>query len=123
MSLTLFTNITEQLTELEKTTLVPMLLQTLERYCPHTVTGGQLCHLLRSQGYEVTEVRIRKMVNFIRVTNAAKPNILIGSSKGYFVTSDVAVVDDQISSLEGRIDSMKAAIDSIKSQRLNLLHT
>jgi hypothetical protein len=122
MSITLFTNITTELTQLEKETLVPIILQTLERYKPHQVTAGQLCHYLRSLGYEVTDVRIRKMVNYIRVTNAAKPSILIGSSKGYFLTAEIKVVDEQIESLEGRIDSMKAALDSIKSQRLNLVH-
>lgn len=121
MSITLFTNITEQLTELEKGTLVPILLQTLERYSPSTVTGGQLCHYLRSMGYEVSPPRIRKMVNYIRVTNAAAPAVLIGCSSGYFLTADIKVVDQQIESLEGRIDAIKAAVDSIKAQRLNLL--
>lgn len=120
--ITLFTNITEQITELEKKTLVPLVLETLERYSPHTVTSGQLCHYLRSQGYDVSGPRIRKMVNYIRVTNAAAPSVLIGCSNGYFLTSDVAVVDQQIESLEGRVDAIKAAIDSIKAQRLNLLH-
>lgn len=122
MSLTLFTNITSELTELEKNTLVPVILSTLDRYYPNRITGGMLCHQLRSLGYEVTEVRVRKMVNYIRVTNAARPRVLIGSNKGYFLTGDIKTVDDQISSLEGRIDSMKAAIDAIKAQRLNLLH-
>lgn len=121
MSITLFTNITEQITDLEKNILVSLVLQTLEKYSPHTVTSGQLCHYLRSLGYDVSDPRIRKMVNYIRVTNAAAPSVLIGSSKGYFLTSDVAVVDQQIESLEGRIDAMKAAIDSIKAQRLNLV--
>lgn len=122
--LTLFTNITEELTELEKTKLVPMLLETL-RYSSksNTFRGKELSNWFKASGHDVSEVRIRKMVNYIRVTNAARPNVLIGSSKGYFLTSDLQVVDEQIQSLEGRVDSMKAAIDSIKSQRLNLVHT
>jgi hypothetical protein len=121
--LTLFTNITEQLTDLEKNQLVPMLLETL-RYTSkrNTLRGKDISSWFRASGQDVSEVRIRKMVNYIRVTNAAKPNVLIGSSNGYFLTSDVHTVDEQIKSLEGRIDSMKAAIDSIKSQRLNLVH-
>lgn len=120
--LTLFTNITNELTELEKTTLVPQLLAVLGRYSPERITGKQLCHHLRCQGYEVSEVRIRKMVNYIRVTNAAAPQVLIGASNGYFLTKDIKTVDEQIESLEGRVDSMKCAIDALKSQRLNLVH-
>lgn len=122
--LTLFNNITEQLTELEKNILVPMLLDTLQS----SNTGNRLkarwiSGWFKASGYDVSEVRIRKMVNYIRVVNAAKPKVLIGASNGYFLTDDLSVVDEQIESLEGRIDSMQAAIDSIKSQRLNLAHT
>lgn len=121
--LTLFTNITEQLTELEKNTLVPMLLSTLQASNDgNRLKGRWISGWFKACGYDVSEVRIRKMVNYIRVTNAAKPNVLIGASNGYFLTNNIQTVDEQIESLEGRIDSMRAAIDSIKSQRLNLVH-
>ncbi len=120
--LTLFTNITEQMTDLEKSTLVPRMLEALRMAHGTPLKSKWICALLGGDGYAVTDVRVRKMVNYIRVTNAAKPFVLIGTSAGYFLTRDIKTVDDQIESLEGRIDSMKAAIDSIKSQRLNLLH-
>lgn len=68
MSLTLFTNITEQLTELEQAKLVPLLLNALDTL-PYgqRLTNKQLCHYLRSLNYQVSDVRIRKMVNYIRV--------------------------------------------------------
>lgn len=121
--LTLFNNITEEVTELEKKTLVKLLLNVL-RNAPHgkTTKGKELCGYLQGLGFSTTEVRVRKMVNYIRVTNAAKPMVLIGCSKGYFLTGDLRTVDEQIESLEGRLDSMKAAIDAIKAQRLNLQH-
>lgn len=121
MSLTLFTNITEQLTQLEKEKLVPMLLDTLSAtHDSNRFTGKWISGWFKASGYDVSEIRIRKMVNYIRVTNAAKPKILIGAGNGYFLTDDVKVVQEQIESLEGRIDSMKAAVDSIKAQLLNL---
>ncbi len=120
--LTLFTNITEQLTDLEKTTLAPQLIAVLQRYSPQRITGKQLCHHLRSLGYDVSEVRLRKMVNYIRVTNATAPQVLIGGGNGYFLSADIKTVDDQIESLQGRIDSMNCALDAIKAQRLNLVN-
>ncbi|MFL5808065.1 MAG: hypothetical protein ACJ749_01010 [Flavisolibacter sp.] len=121
--LTLFTNITEQLTEFEKNTLVPMLLETLKHtHIGNRYKGKDICTWFDACRCEVSEARLRKMVNYIRVTNAVKPNVLIGTSKGYFLTCDVKLVDEQIESLEGRIDSMSAVIDSLKAQKLNLQH-
>lgn len=121
--LTLFTNITEQLTDLEKNTLVPMLLDWLKiTNAGVRMKSKWLCQCFHANNYDVSEVRIRKMVNYIRVINAAKPKVLIGAGNGYFLTNDIKIVNEQIQSLEGRIDSMQAAIDSIKSQRLNLIH-
>lgn len=121
--LTLFTNITEQLTDLEKQTLVPMLLDTLKHTDSDAAMKSKwLVGWFKSCGYDVSDVRVRKMVNYIRVTNAAKPKVLIGTSKGYFLTEQIKTVDDQIESMEGRIDSMKAAVDAMKAQRLNLVN-
>ncbi|MGQ0740196.1 MAG: hypothetical protein ACT4OJ_14185 [Bacteroidota bacterium] len=121
--LTLFTNITKELTDLEKDTLVPLILEQLEyTSAERCYTGRRLCQYLKGLNFPTSEIRVRKMVNYIRVTNAARPRVLIGSGRGYFLTRDLREVDEQIESLEGRMDSMKAAIDAIKSQRLNLAH-
>lgn len=121
--LTLFTNITEELTDLEKQTLVPMLIDTLQTSSEENQLRSKwLVGWFKSCQFDVSDVRIRKMVNYIRVTNAAKPKVLIGSSKGYFLTSCIRTVDDQIESMQGRVDSMAAAIDAMKAQRLNLIH-
>lgn len=123
MTLTLFTNITEQLTDLEKNTLVPMLIDALQPTNKETPMKGRwISGWFKASRYDVSEARIRKMVNYIRVTNAAKPKVLIGGGNGYFLTQSVQTVEEQIESLEGRIDSMKAVIDSLKAQRQNLIH-
>jgi hypothetical protein len=119
--LTLFTNITEQLTEFEKNTLVPMLLETLKHtHIGNRYKGKDICTWFDACRCEVSEARLRKMVNYVRVTNAAKPQVLIGTSTGYFLTDSVSIVNDQIESLEGRIDSMRAVVDSLKAQKQNL---
>lgn len=121
MSLTLFKNITEELTELEIKTLVPMLLDILSATNENNrFKNKQLCGWLKACGYDVTDVRIRKMVNYIRVMNIAKPKVLIGAQNGYFLTEHLTIVDDQIESMEGRVNSMVAAIDAMKAQRTNL---
>jgi hypothetical protein len=121
MSLTLFKNITSELTDYEKKTLVPMLLDSLKN--THTcfrIKARNLCDWFNACRIEVSEVRIRKMVNYIRVMNLASPKVLIGAGNGYFLTDSIAVVDTQIESLQGRVDSMTAAIDALKAQKENL---
>ncbi len=121
--LKLFKNITEELTDLEKNEMVPILVDTLKK-SSHTniFKGKHLCGLLQASKYPVSEARVRKMVNYIRVLNLMAPSVLIGTSQGYFITNDSHVIEDQIESLQGRIDSTQAVIDSIKAQKLNLTH-
>lgn len=121
MSLTLFTNITEELTDFEKKTIVPLFLNTLsETHSGNRFKTKWICGWFRASGYRVTDIRLRKMVNYIRVTNKAWPKVLIGASNGYFLTGDIKTVDNQIDSMRGRVNQMNAAIDAMEAQRENL---
>lgn len=121
--LTLFKNITTELTEHEKQNVVPMLLDTLSNtHEGNKYSSKMLIRWFDACRMNITDVRIRKMVNYIRVMNLAKPYVLIGTSKGYFLTKDLKVVDAQIESLQGRIDSQLAVIDAFKAQKENLKH-
>lgn len=130
MALTLFTNITEELTELEKTTLVPMLLDTLSfTHEKKRVTGANICKWFKASGYAVSEVRLRKMINYCRVLNLKQGvdchignSVIIGAGNGYYITCDPKTVQDQIDSLQGRIDSMAAVVDSLKAQLISIQH-
>lgn len=122
--ITLFENITQQLTKLEKETLVPLVLKALEISSEsYKLKGWAITNYLHQCGYSVSEPRLRKMINYIRVTNMAKPKVVIGASSGYFLTDKIDVVEKQIESLLGRIDAIKAAVDTIKAQRENLKHS
>lgn len=124
MALTLFENITQELTDFEKDTLVPMLISTLEfTHDSNRHTGKNICGWFKSIGQMVSEPRLRKMINYIRVTNLLKPYVVIGASNGYYITNDIEVVKDQIESIEGRISSMAAVVDTMKAQLLNLKRT
>lgn len=122
MALTLFKNITQELTEHEKTVLVPMLMSTLANtHTGNRFTGRELCGWFGACGEAVSGVRLRKMVNYIRTMNLLQPYVLIGAGNGYFITQDVHTVEQQIESLQGRVDAMLAAVDSIKAQKQNLI--
>lgn len=127
--LTLFTNITEQLTDLEKKTLVPMLIDTLcNSHETNRFKGAWLCKWFKaSDGYQVSEARLRKMINYIRVMNVKKGlhddlgnKVVIGAGDGYFVTDNESIILNQIESLQGRMDSMAAVVDSLNAQLENL---
>lgn len=123
MALTLFKNITEELTQTEKEKFVPMLIDTLEgSHTGNRMPGKAICGWFKSQGYNVSEIRLRKMINYIRVLNLINGHVIIGAGNGYFITSDPHVIQEQIESLQGRIDSMKAVIDSLTAEKINLQH-
>lgn len=123
MSLTLFQNITTELTDLEKQKLVPMLIDTLSTtHSDNRHTGKTICNWFKASGINVSEVRLRKMVNYIRVLNLMDGQVIIGAGNGYYITSDPKSVEDQIESLQGRVDSMNAVIDSLKAQLISIKH-
>jgi hypothetical protein len=123
MSLTLFQNITSELTDFEKDTLVHMLMDTLSyTHCENRITGKNISGWFKASGCIVSEIRIRKMINYIRVLNMMQGKVIIGAGNGYYVTDDPAIVQDQIDSLQGRIDSMAAVVDSLKAQLISMKH-
>jgi hypothetical protein len=123
MSLTLFENITEQLTDAEKEKFVPMLIDTLSYTHPeHRMIGKNICGWFKASGCEVSEIRLRKMINYIRVLNLIPGKVLIGAGNGYYLTDDPKIVEDQIESIQGRIDSMAAVVDSLKAQLVSMKH-
>jgi hypothetical protein len=123
MSLTLFQNITTELTDFEKETLASMLMDTLAyTHEGNRITGKNISGWFKASGFQVTEVRIRKMINYIRVLNLMPGKVIIGAGNGYYVTADPVVVEQQIESLQGRIDSMAAVVDSLKAQLISMKH-
>jgi hypothetical protein len=119
--LTLFENIIQELTDTEKDRLAPMLIDILKRTTANNrFTGRRIIEYFTAQGYPISQIRLCKLVQYIRVANLVAPLALIGSGSGYFLTDDPELVGDQIESLEGRINSMRSSLDSLKAQKLNL---
>lgn len=119
--LTLFENIIQELTDIEKDRLAPMLIDILKRTTEkNRFTGRRIIEYFTAQGYPISQIRLCKLIQYIRVANLVAPYAVIGSGSGYFLTDDPEKVEDQIESLEGRINSMRSSLDSLKAQKLNL---
>lgn len=127
--MTLFNNVAEQITDFEKTTIVPMIIDALAyKTQTNTVTSSNLSKWLTAYGYNVSDARVRKIISYISsagIKNGKSEDlgdkVIIASGKGYFVTDDPRVCDDQIEDLTRRVDNMVSRIDSIKAQKQNLL--
>lgn len=107
--ITNFKEITIELTE-DETKLLPMLIEAFKKYnkskpikAPEIVIGINAYCKKNAINYTATEVRLRKMVNYIR-TNGLLP--LIATSNGYFVSFDKSDIESQITSLSERASSI-----------------
>mgnify|MGYP003335692744 FL=1 len=103
----------------EETNFIPILIKTFEtRYknnqppikAPDIIRGlNDYCQRNKID-MKFSEVRLRKMVNHIR-TNSLLP--LIATSKGYFISYDFKIVEDQVQSLYQRAASIKKCADGL----------
>jgi hypothetical protein len=126
--LTLFPTITPRLTSVEKKTLVPMLIDCLSNTDEGNIhKGAELCSWFTACGHHVSEAKIRKMVNYIRIKKLKQGidcnwgnKVVIGTSKGYFITNDPKIIKAQIQSLQGRVDSQLAVVDSLREELYNI---
>jgi hypothetical protein len=120
--ITLFDDhITDQLTDLEKSTLVPSLINMFQSSSTEKrVTGRRICEWFNSLGYPVSQQRLCKMISYIRQMNMTAPAVIVGTGSGYFLTSDPELVEAQIESMQGRINAMANVIDSLKAQKLSI---
>jgi hypothetical protein len=99
--ITNFEEITEELSDHEKT-LIPILVKCFQKYTvSNPITGGEVVRKMNAfkPEYKMSEPRLRKCVNYIR-KQAIIP--LIATSQGYFVSYDRAIIQSQIKSLHER---------------------
>lgn len=111
-----FEKITADLNEYERTELLPIIVKCLKRHigAENTIASTKICERMRQYGYKIGGVRLRKIVNYIRVKGLVP--CLVASGNGYYVATTAEEVDDYIHSLDGRIDAMKAVRDSLQEQ-------
>jgi len=121
--LTGFENQTYELTDYERTTLLPLFLKGFSNKFgkDKAVTNKKMVESLKKKGFEITDTRVRKLINYIR-TNHLIPG-LIATSNGYFISADAVEVSKYISSLSGREneirrvkEGMEAYLKTLKSK-------
>ncbi len=112
-----FTEETKPLTDYEKDTLLPIMIQGLmdKQGKQKAVKNWWICKCLQSKGYKITEARVRKLINHIRVSGMVIG--LIATSEGYYIADSIDEVDSYISSLHGREDAIKSVRVSLERQR------
>lgn len=112
-----FNSETAPLTEYEENVLLPLVLRGLKTKIgkENAVTNRTIVQRLNIAGYTVTEPRIRKLINHIRMTDLLPA--LIATSGGYFLATSEAELLDYEQSLIGREDAIKQVRLAIARQR------
>lgn len=112
---------TKDLNEKEQQTLLPLMVKSLKRHVGSgtAITNRCMREKLYKWGHKVSDARIRKLINHIRVHGLVE--CLIATNNGYYVTEDAMELKDYIYSLEQRVDAIMAVINCLKTQLEKLL--
>lgn len=109
-----YEKITEGLSKEEIETILPKVIELVKWRKGNTnaVTNKKLVNLLTAMGHDVTEPRIRKMINQIRLKGLVKN--LLASSKGYYVSNDSEEIKKYVASLRERAAAINAIADELE---------
>ena len=107
---------TAKLNDYERTVLLPVMVKCLERKIgkENAVTNAYMCVKMNEKGYEISEARVRKIINHIR-TNWLVSR-LMASNTGYYVTNDADELRAYITSLKGREEAIRAVRKAVEEQ-------
>lgn len=114
-----FEKYTCPLNDYERETLLPLIVAGLETKIGKSrcISGSQIVSAMKGAGYKLDAPRLRKIVNYIRIHDMVP--WLVSSSKGYYVATEEADVDECITSLRGRVEATQAVIDALTRQKNN----
>ncbi len=103
---------TDNLSGYELNTLIPILVKGLSNKIgkENAITNKTMVAKLKEANYDVSEVRIRKMINYIRLKGLVKN--LVATSVGYYVSQDPEEIELYISSLKQRAEAILAIAKS-----------
>lgn len=103
--------------------LLPIMIKCLQRHVgrKRAVTNRKMRAGLANCGYQVSDARIRKLINHIRTHGLVE--CLMATSKGYYVTTDVAELAGYIDSVQARVDSIQAMANILREQLERLRQT
>jgi hypothetical protein len=112
--ITLFEDITYELTEYEQYDILPIVIKGLstKHGKENSITNKTMCEALTKVGYKINGPRLRKIIHHIRVEQ-----LLVGlcsNSKGYYITDNLEELEEYVLSLGQRIRSQQAIYKSMK---------
>lgn len=107
---------TEPLNDYESNVLLPIIIRGLKTKIgeKNAITNRKMTVVLKNKGYDISESRVRKIINHIR--NHALIERLIATSKGYYIATSVEELGDYIDSLRGRENAIAAMRVSMEKQ-------
>lgn len=115
-----FNNETAPLNEYEKNVLLPIITLGLsQKVGKHSaVTNRHICNMLKKQGYELNQARVRKIINHIRINSMVIG--LIATYNGYYIAENRKEMSDYLDSLKSRENAIKAVRVAIENQMYSM---
>lgn len=107
---------TAPLSEYERETLLPVMVECLSRKVGKdmAVTNDYMCVKMEEHGYKMGAARVRKIINHIRVNDLI--DCLMATNTGYYIAEDRQEMRDYISSLIGREEAIRAVREAMERQ-------
>lgn len=110
-----FEEITSELSDYEKSLLPNIVTRLKLKIGEHNaITSTEIIKVFKANGKKMSGARWRKIINHIRVNNLV--NLLISTSKGYYVATKGYEVRNYLESLKQRINAITMVYDSIEYQ-------
>ena len=81
----------------------------------NAVTNKRLVMLLTAMGHNISQPRIRKMINHIRTNNLV--HNLLANSHGYYVTNDENELTSYINSLHKRANEINKIAEALQKNK------
>ena len=116
MAIVLFEPETSKLSEYEKDELMPVMVKSLQNKVgkENAVTNCYMVEKMQEHGYKISEARVRKIVNYIRIHGLI--DRLMASNKGYYITEDKNEMSNYIQSLIGREEAIHEVRETMENQ-------
>ena len=111
-----FEKYTEELTDRERSYLFPAFCTVLKERAVNTpVSNTTIRRLIFSKtGYKLAPERLRKFVQTARkMDELFKEHVICSSGDGYFLTSDMKIVEDSLKHIESRINAQIETRDAL----------
>lgn len=116
MALVLFEPETSKLSEYEMDELMPVMVKCLQNKVgkENAVSNRFMVEKMQEHGYDISEVRVRKIINFVRTNGIIE--CLIASNKGYYITKDKNEMKNYCHSLFQRQEAIEEVRLAMENQ-------